>query len=112
MTRLFCGQLWTGSYLEPNRKSVLECTGTPPSGRVARGHLSGDDACRGRGRWPGAGRSGGRLPDLYEDLVRALVFALLIAAALYLASRVLDHRRMRDYGFHFGRTWWIELGFE
>ena len=52
----------------------------------------------------------GRLPDLYEDLVRALVFALLIAAALYLASRVLDHRRMRDYGFHF-RTWWIELGF-
>jgi uncharacterized protein len=57
-----------------------------------------------------AGRVG-RLPDLYEDLVRALVFALLIGAALYLASRVLDHRRMRDYGFHFGRTWWAELGF-
>ena len=53
----------------------------------------------------------GRLPDLYEDLVRALAFALLIAAALYLASRVLDHRRMRDYGFHFSRTWWIDLGF-
>jgi uncharacterized protein len=53
----------------------------------------------------------GRLPDLYEDLVRALVFALLIAAALYLASRVLDHRRMSDYGFHFSRTWWIDLGF-
>src|SRR5215213_11933442 len=53
----------------------------------------------------------GRLPDLYEDLVRALVFALLIAAALYLASRVLDHRRMSDYGFRFSRTWWIDLGF-
>jgi uncharacterized protein len=53
----------------------------------------------------------GRLPDLYEDLVRALVFALLIAAALYLASRVLDHRRMSDYGFHFSRTWWTDLGF-
>src|SRR5215208_4519408 len=53
----------------------------------------------------------GRLPDLYEDLVRALVFALLIAAGLYLASRVLDHRRMRDYGFHFGRSWWTDLGF-
>jgi uncharacterized protein len=53
----------------------------------------------------------GRLPDLYEDLVRALVFALLIAAALYLASRVLDHRRMSDYGFHFSRRWWIDLGF-
>ena len=40
----------------------------------------------------------GRLPDLYEGLVRALVFALLVAAVLYLASRVLDHRRMSDYG--------------
>jgi membrane protease YdiL (CAAX protease family) len=53
----------------------------------------------------------GRLPDIYEGLVRALVFALLIAAALYLASRVLDHRRMRDYGFHFSRKWWTDLGF-
>ena len=53
----------------------------------------------------------GRLPDLYEGLVRALVFALLIAAALYLASRVLDHRRMSDYGFHFSRKWWSDLGF-
>jgi hypothetical protein len=53
----------------------------------------------------------GRLPDLYEGLVRALVFALLIAAALYLASRVLDHRGMSDYGFHFNRKWWTDLGF-
>jgi CAAX protease family protein len=53
----------------------------------------------------------GRLPDLYEALVRALLFALLIAAALYLASRVLDHRSMGDYGFHFGRKWWTDLGF-
>jgi hypothetical protein len=41
----------------------------------------------------------------------ALVFALLIAAALYLASRVLDHLRMSDYGFHFSRKWWTDLGF-
>jgi membrane protease YdiL (CAAX protease family) len=53
----------------------------------------------------------GRLPDLYDGLVRALVFALLIAAALYLASRVLDHRGMSDYGFHFSRKWWTDLGF-
>ena len=53
----------------------------------------------------------GRLPDLHEGLVRALVFALLIAAALYLASRVLDHRRMSDYGFDFSRKWWTDLGF-
>src|SRR5688500_10543740 len=44
-------------------------------------------------------------------LVRALVFALLIAAALYLASRVLDHRGMSVYGFHFNRKWWTDLGF-
>src|SRR5215213_3981855 len=48
-----CGR---GAHLEPNRKFVLECAGTPPPGRVARAHLSGDDACRGRGRWPRAGR--------------------------------------------------------
>src|SRR3954462_4460638 len=53
----------------------------------------------------------GRLPDLYEGLVRALLFALLIAVVLYLASRVLDHRRMSDYGFHFTRKWWTDLGF-
>ena len=39
------------------------------------------------------------------------MFALLIAAALYLASRVLDHRKMSDYGFHFSRKWWTDLGF-
>ena len=53
----------------------------------------------------------GRLPDIYEALVRALMFALLIAALLYLASRLLDHRRMSDYGFHFSRKWWTDLGF-
>jgi hypothetical protein len=35
----------------------------------------------------------------------------LIAAALYLASRVLDHRSMSDYGFHFSRKWWTDLDF-
>jgi len=53
----------------------------------------------------------GRLPDLYEGLVRALVFALLIAAALYMASHVLDHRKMSDYGFHFNRKGWTDFGF-
>jgi membrane protease YdiL (CAAX protease family) len=53
----------------------------------------------------------GRLPDLYEGLIRALVFALLISAVLLLASRILDHRRIRDYGFHLGRRWWTELAF-
>ena len=53
----------------------------------------------------------GRLPDLYDAVVRALVFALLIAAALLLASRVLDRRRISDYGFHLSRRWWTQLAF-
>jgi membrane protease YdiL (CAAX protease family) len=53
----------------------------------------------------------GRLPVLYDALVRALVFALLIAVALFVASRVLDHRRISDYGFHLSRKWWTDLAF-
>src|SRR4051794_41881195 len=45
----------------------------------------------------------GRLPDLYEALVRALVFAFLIAAAFFVAGRVLDHRRVSDSVFTFSR---------
>lgn len=51
----------------------------------------------------------GRLPDLYDGVLRALAFALLIAAALLLASRVLDHRRVTHYGFHLSRRWWAQL---
>jgi membrane protease YdiL (CAAX protease family) len=52
----------------------------------------------------------GRLPDLYDAILRALAFALMIVAVLVFASRVLDRRRFTDYGFHVGRRWWIELG--
>jgi uncharacterized protein len=52
----------------------------------------------------------GRLPDLYDGVLRALAFALLIAAALLLASRILDRRRVTDFGFHLSRRWWVELG--
>ena len=51
----------------------------------------------------------GRLPDIYKALVRALVFALLIAGVLYLASRLLDHRRISDYGFHMIKTSGVDL---
>jgi hypothetical protein len=53
----------------------------------------------------------GASQTLYEDLSSGACVPLLIAAALYLASRVLDHRRMSDYGFHFNRKWWTDLGF-
>ena len=51
-----CG--W-GAHIESNPKSVLECTGAPPPGRVAPARFSGDCVSRGRGRRPRAGRSGG-----------------------------------------------------
>jgi hypothetical protein len=63
------------------------------SGRGGACSSSGGAACRGGGRGPCAGQSGGRLPDLYKGLARALVFALLIAVVLYVAGRLLDHRR-------------------
>lgn len=51
----------------------------------------------------------GRLPDLYDAAVRAVAFALMIAAALVLAGRVLDRRRIADFGLHLGRRWWTDL---
>jgi len=57
------------------------------------------------------GALAGRLPDLYDGTVRALAFGLMIAAALVLASRILDRRRVTDYGFHLSRRWCAELGF-
>ena len=52
----------------------------------------------------------GRLPDLYDGVVRALAFALLVAAVLLLASRIFDRRRVADYGLHVSRRWWAQLG--
>lgn len=52
----------------------------------------------------------GHLPDLYDAAIRAVAFALMIAAILLLASRLLDGRRVADLGFHFSRRWWAQLG--
>jgi membrane protease YdiL (CAAX protease family) len=51
------------------------------------------------------------LPVIYGSAVEAVVYLLLIGAILLLASRVLDHRRLIDYGFHLSRAWWTDLGF-
>src|SRR2546426_12127074 len=40
------------------------------------------------------------LPVIYGSAVEAIVYLLLIGGILLLASRVLDHRRLTDYGFH------------
>ena len=51
------------------------------------------------------------LPAIYGSAVEAIVYLLLIGGILLLASRVLDHRRLIDYGFHLSREWWTDLGF-
>ncbi len=55
------------------------------------------------------GALAGHLPDLYDAVVRAIAFALMIAAVLLLAGRVLDRRRIADFGLHLSRGWWSDL---
>jgi uncharacterized protein len=52
----------------------------------------------------------GRLPDLYDAVVRALFFALIVAVVLLVAGRLLDRRPFTDFGFHLSRRWWADLG--
>jgi membrane protease YdiL (CAAX protease family) len=46
---------------------------------------------------------------------RNLVFIsaqlIVMVGSVYLAGRFLDRRWFRDFGFHFDRDWWIDLGF-
>lgn len=42
---------------------------------------------------------------LYAAFIPVLVFSI------WLAGRYLDRRSFRDFGFHFDRSWWIDLGF-
>jgi membrane protease YdiL (CAAX protease family) len=51
------------------------------------------------------------LPVIYGSAVEAAVYLLLIGVILLLASRVLDDRRIIDYGFHLSAGWWIDLSF-
>lgn len=44
-------------------------------------------------------------------LVDAGVSLAAILFTVWLAGRVLDRRRFRDFGFHFSRAWWRDLGF-
>jgi uncharacterized protein len=41
----------------------------------------------------------------------ALMSALAVLGALWLAGKWLDRRRFADFGFHFSRAWWIDFGF-
>ena len=58
----------------------------------------------------GAGLAG-RLPDLYEGLVRALVFAPADRRRVVPSGSGTRSSEDGDYGFHFSRKWWTDLGF-
>lgn len=49
-------------------------------------------------------------PDVPDKLLE-IVNALGTILAVWLAGRFLDRRRFADFGFHFNRNWWIDLGF-
>ena len=37
--------------------------------------------------------------------------SFVMVGSVYLAGRFLDRRWFRDFGFHFDRDWWVDLGF-
>jgi membrane protease YdiL (CAAX protease family) len=51
------------------------------------------------------------LPSIYGAAIAAALYLLLIGVVLLLASRILDHRPIADYGFHLRREWWMDLAF-
>jgi membrane protease YdiL (CAAX protease family) len=42
---------------------------------------------------------------------KAVLSALVLMVAEYVIAAFIDHRRVRDFGFHFRRQWWIDFGF-
>ncbi|GAP14083.1 predicted metal-dependent membrane protease [Longilinea arvoryzae] len=52
---------------------------------------------------------GGILP-LIRSINGLLTLAVILGASA-LAGRLLDRRSFTDFGFHFGRQWWSDLGF-
>src|SRR4029453_12165000 len=59
------------------------------------------------------GLSGGSADTPVTLFIVAGSAAALLAALLgvWLAGRFLDRRPFADFGFHFGRGWWLDLGF-
>lgn len=47
------------------------------------------------------------LASIYLDLLRLLA----IIAAAFVAARWIDRRPLADWGFHFNRSWWLDLLF-
>jgi membrane protease YdiL (CAAX protease family) len=61
----------------------------------------------------GARALGGGGQGSQGDLLLVSSVASLLAAlvAMWVGGRFLDRRRLRDFGLHLGRGWWMDLGF-
>jgi membrane protease YdiL (CAAX protease family) len=46
-----------------------------------------------------------------RSLAGFVVVSAIALGTLWLAGRVLDRRKFRDYGFHLSRRWWLDLVF-
>lgn len=53
--------------------------------------------------------SGAALPFL--GVINGVLLVALILLDCWLAARFFDRRPFRDFGFHFGPTWWRDFGF-
>lgn len=51
------------------------------------------------------------LDNPWMRIFDTMVGVIAILAALGIAAKVLDKRPFKDYGFHFNRAWWRDLGF-
>lgn len=52
------------------------------------------------------------LPVVFiRSLISFPVIFAIVCGTLWLGGRYLDHRKFKDYGFHFSRRWWLDFTF-
>lgn len=61
--------------------------------------------------WAVRQASGGLPNGPLLQIVNGLITTAAMLGAAVLAARRLDRRKFADYGFHFNRRWWLDLGF-
>ena len=59
--------------------------------------------------WGGLSKSPRYFP--YAVLTSVVVALVAVTISMWLVGKFLDRRRFRDFGFHLGRKWWLDLGF-
>ncbi len=49
--------------------------------------------------------------QIIRSIITSLVILALSLGVLWLGGHYLDHRRFKDYGFHFSKRWWLDFLF-